>query len=164
VTSTQSENPSITPAQHADLPALARLAAQTLREAWSEQGFAAIQRGPGGLCLVARSPDGSLAGFLLAQCVLDELHVLSLAVDESARRRGLGTALLEAGLATAAASSVLLEVRRSNAAARAFYGSRGFEEVGCRSRYYPDGEDALLLTRFAPGALLANAAAGGHQG
>jgi ribosomal-protein-alanine N-acetyltransferase len=163
VTSVTSETPRINQAQREELPALARLAAETLREAWSVQGFDAILRAPGGLCLVARSQSGSLLGFLLAQSVLGELHVYSLAVTESARRRGLATALLEAGLASAVASSVLLEVRRSNAAARAFYGSRGFEEVGCRSRYYPDGEDALLLTWNA-GAPLATAAAGGRRG
>ena len=164
MTSVASEAPHIRPARRNELPALARLAAETLREAWSAEGFQAIVRAPGGLCLLARAPGGSFAGFLLAQCVLDELHVFSLAVAEPERRRGLATALLEAGLASAGASSVLLEVRRSNAAARAFYWSRGFEEVGCRSRYYPDGEDALLLTWSAPGTPLATAATGGRRG
>ena len=40
---------------------------------------------------------------------------------------------------------VYLEVRPSNLAARALYGSLGFTETGVRPRYYGD-EDALLMT------------------
>ena len=40
-----------------------------------------------------------------------------------------------------------MEVRDGNAAARALYRSAGFAEVGRRRRYYPDGEDAILLLR-----------------
>jgi ribosomal protein S18 acetylase RimI-like enzyme len=46
----------------------------------------------------------------------------------------------------AGAEVVHLEVRASNEAARRFYGELGFDEVGARPRYYPDGEDAVLLS------------------
>jgi ribosomal-protein-alanine N-acetyltransferase len=53
-------------------------------------------------------------------------------------------------LAVAAAMSMqdaTLEVRESNAAARALYRHYGFYEVGRRVRYYEDnGEDALIMT------------------
>ena len=39
----------------------------------------------------------------------------------------------------------MLEVRESNAAARALYARSGFAEEGARPRYYADGETALLL-------------------
>ena len=52
---------------------------------------------------------------------------------------------------------VTLEVRLSNRAARALYGSFGFRPVGIRPRYYSDnGEDALIMTTEAldsPGML-----------
>lgn len=44
------------------------------------------------------------------------------------------------------AESVLLEVRASNEAALRLYSSLGFERVGLRRQYYPDGEDAVLMT------------------
>jgi ribosomal-protein-alanine N-acetyltransferase len=47
--------------------------------------------------------------------------------------------VLEATVAT-------LEVRPSNQAALAIYHKYAFERVGCRRRYYADGEDALILT------------------
>jgi ribosomal-protein-alanine N-acetyltransferase len=38
-----------------------------------------------------------------------------------------------------------LEVRPSNAAARALYERAGFRDAGLRARYYQDGEDALVM-------------------
>ena len=73
---------------------------------------------------------------------------MTLAVRPERRRRGLGQALVEAALAdpaSAGARRVYLEVRPSNLAARALYGSLGFTETGVRPRYYGD-EDALLMT------------------
>ena len=40
---------------------------------------------------------------------------------------------------------VLLEVRRSNAAAIALYRALGFFAMGVRARYYPDDEDAVEM-------------------
>jgi len=40
-----------------------------------------------------------------------------------------------------------LEVRVSNAAAIGLYHSKGFEDSGIRPKYYPDGEDALIMWR-----------------
>jgi ribosomal-protein-alanine N-acetyltransferase len=50
------------------------------------------------------------------------------------------------------ASAVLLEVRRSNAAAISLYERYGFTGVGVRQRYYSDnGEDALVMrAQLAP--------------
>jgi ribosomal-protein-alanine N-acetyltransferase len=140
----------ILPARQEDVVAVAALAAEALTEAWSEGGFARTLDADGVVFLVARaSAAAPLAGFLLAQRVLDELHVLSLAVAPAWRRTGVASALLDAAAGEPPPPRVLLEVRRSNASARAFYAALHFEEVGERKRYYPDGEDALLLTREA---------------
>ncbi len=80
----------------------------------------------------------------------DEAHITSLAVAGEARRRGHGRRLVTALVALAGslgAEAVTLEVRASNEAARALYSGCGFEEVGERRRYYPDGEDAVIMTR-----------------
>jgi ribosomal-protein-alanine N-acetyltransferase len=42
---------------------------------------------------------------------------------------------------------MVLEVAEGNAAARALYAAGAFRPVGRRSRYYPDGGDALVLRR-----------------
>lgn len=103
------------------------------------------------LLLVARAhADEAPLAFLLAWHVADELELLDVATHPERRRRGLGHALLEALFAEARGARttrIFLEVRPSNQAARALYRATGFDEVGRRPRYYPDGEDALLLRR-----------------
>lgn len=101
------------------------------------------------LWVVRAEVDGLPIGFALAWNAADEVHLLDLAVDEAARRRGLGRELVGAVLSHAretAARLVLLEVRRSNAAAIALYRSHGFSENGVRRGYYSDnGEDAIEM-------------------
>jgi ribosomal-protein-alanine N-acetyltransferase len=85
---------------------------------------------------------------VLGWCVVDEVQVLSLAVDPCWRRRGVGRRLLNAYLDTLRSEGVrqvTLEVRASNEAAHEFYREFGFEVQGERPRYYPGGESALLL-------------------
>ena len=96
---------------------------------------------------------GRPLGVLLARSVADEVEILELAVVGEARRRGVGRGLLRALLARAEADGlarVLLEVRASNQAAQALYFADGFVVEGRRARYYPDGEDAFLMTLHTP--------------
>jgi len=92
----------------------------------------------------------AIAGFLVARRIASDLEVLNLAVRPEARRRGVGTALLQQAFAwgrTFGAEKSLLEVRASNLAALRFYEKHGFEVVGRRKQYYAAPiEDALVLT------------------
>lgn len=91
---------------------------------------------------------GEVVGFAGSMYVEDEAHVMNVAVDPGRRRHGIGRALF-AGLVDAAVASgarhVTLEVRVSNDAARALYRRFGLAPAGVRRRYYPDGEDALVM-------------------
>lgn len=103
---------------------------------------------------VAETPDGaSVAGYVVALDAADEGEILNLAVAPSVRRHGLGRALvrdvLEA-LARRGVRHVYLEVRESNAPARALYAAHGFQEAGRRKQYYRRPvEDAIVLRRDA---------------
>jgi [ribosomal protein S18]-alanine N-acetyltransferase len=72
-------------------------------------------------------------------------------VAPEVRGQGVGARLLDDALAAArrnGATAAYLEVRDSNAAARALYASRGFEQVGRRRNYYRKPvEDALVMRR-----------------
>jgi ribosomal-protein-alanine N-acetyltransferase len=137
----------VTRAGAADLPRLARLAADALQDGWSGEALAAELARPDARVWVVRE-DGTALGFVCARRILDELHVLALAVEPAHRRRGLARALLAALLAgEAGVREVQLEVRAGNAPARAFYADAGFVAVGRRPRYYRGGEDAVLLSR-----------------
>jgi ribosomal-protein-alanine N-acetyltransferase len=97
---------------------------------------------------------GSAVGYLLSWHVADELHVLQVATVLSDRRQGIGRALVDRALTYAAHERVrlvLLEVRRSNAAAIALYRRVGFVASHVRRGYYPDGEDAVeMLVELDP--------------
>jgi ribosomal-protein-alanine N-acetyltransferase len=99
-------------------------------------------------CLVARSDDG-VVGYLCLWEIGHEIHITNLAVHPSWRRRGIGRRLLAPVLEDGrrrGISLVLLEVRPTNAEARALYESLGFRVIGRRKGYYFDtGEDALVM-------------------
>jgi ribosomal-protein-alanine N-acetyltransferase len=99
---------------------------------------------------VAIAPKGDIAGYVFCAFAAGEMHVNKIAVAERHRRRGVATLLMDEVLEFARRTQVeeiYLEVRVSNRPARAFYGGLGFREAGRRSRYYLDGEDALVMVR-----------------
>jgi len=99
-----------------------------------------------------KSDAGSaILGFLVAQHLAPEWELENLVVAPRARRKGLAKRLLNALLATAKktdSTAVFLEVRDSNAPARALYEKVGFRQVGRRYSYYTSpSEDAVLYRR-----------------
>lgn len=79
-----------------------------------------------------------------------EAELLRVAVEPSRRGQGLARELLaacEAELAEAGIRDLHLEVRVSNAAARALYAGSGWRDAGLRKGYYRDGEDAALYAK-----------------
>jgi ribosomal-protein-alanine N-acetyltransferase len=96
-----------------------------------------------------------LLGFGAASLLLDRqdnrAELDSMAVHPDARRRGAGSALLQAVVAWAArhgARTLALEVRVGNTPAIRLYEKFGFRRMGLRPRYYADPEeDALLMGR-----------------
>ena len=114
-------------------------------EHWDAAAIATQLVLPGGFGLL--EPAG---GMLLGRLTADEAEILALAVLPPQRRAGLGRALLaaaEAHVGSAGGRVVFLEVSAANTAARALYAGAGYREIGRRSRYYPDGTDALVLAR-----------------
>lgn len=124
---------------------------------WSNQEyqrlFAASPEQAPRLCLVIERANttGELAGFMIAGCaVADEWEIENIAVAERSQRAGLGTRLiheLKHMADSMGVSRIHLEVRESNAAARALYRRAGFIEKCRRKSYYtaPE-EDAILLS------------------
>lgn len=100
--------------------------------------------------VVTVEDDEQLAGFLGLWFMLEECHVVTVAVREALRRQGIGELLVITAveLALRREQEVLtLECRVSNTGAQALYERYGFERVGVRRRYYTDNnEDALIMT------------------
>jgi ribosomal-protein-alanine N-acetyltransferase len=93
---------------------------------------------------------GSLAGFAIMKYHDDEAHLLLLAVQPRARRKGIGAALLrwlEQAAMTAGVGQVWLEARVGNAAARAFYRRLGYREIQVLPGYYQGREACVRIAR-----------------
>ena len=93
-----------------------------------------------------------VTGYVGMMYVLDEGYISNVAVSPEHRRQGVADALISELLHRAdelSLSFVTLEVRDSNAPARALYEKHGFKDVGRRKNYYDfPTEDAILMTTF----------------
>ena len=82
--------------------------------------------------------------------VQDFADIESVFVNPNYRGKGIAKSLLtvlEKELKEVGIQNVLLEVRSSNLPALSLYKGFGFEEISVRKKYYPDGEDALVLKK-----------------
>ena len=104
-----------------------------------------------GYCCRLAIRDGVLLGYFVLMVAAGEAHLLNLSVAAARQGRGHGHELLHEVVALARAeqaTSIFLEVRPSNAPARALYARNGFRQIGMRRQYYPAAsgrEDALVL-------------------
>ncbi len=89
----------------------------------------------------------SLLGYAVVRSFPDGVELFNILVPKHARRRGVGTALMQAIHERVEGQAVWLEVRAGNESAQRFYEGLGYEQIGVRSRYYRDGEDAVLMSR-----------------
>ena len=143
------ENVEIRAARESDLDAIHRLEGASFPVPWRREFFVSELEASGRHCLVAVS-GGRLVGYAFAMTIVDEMHINKIAVDEEYRRRGIALALMDHCTDYARKhrlTLMTLEVRRSNIGAQEFYRRLGFEPAYVRSRYYPDGEAAVVMTR-----------------
>lgn len=108
----------------------------------------------GHIAIGLRDAGNALIAYFFAMPVLDELHLLNLAVSQPAQGRGYAHAMLDKLLNDArenAFVSILLEVRVSNQRAIRLYQAHGYTEIGRRKGYYPASgnvrEDAIVMRR-----------------
>jgi ribosomal-protein-alanine N-acetyltransferase len=91
-----------------------------------------------------------ITGFVGMWIMVDEAHIINIAVRAVCRGQGIGELLLISSIDMAArlnSTVVTLEVRVSNTIAQKLYTKYGFNHVGLRRKYYTDNnEDALIMT------------------
>ena len=130
-----------------DLPALIEAEQAAFgAAAWSEASLRGALESAA--CVVLLATDGAPLGHAIGQIAGDIGEVLELGVMPSARRRGVGRALLgalEEALIGRGAAEIWLELRADNPGALALYQADGFGITGIRRRYYTDGTDAVLM-------------------
>jgi len=141
------------PARVADAARLAAMSHELiesgLRPAWGPTRIAWYVRHPESVVLTARS-DRTVAGFAIMRYAEEVAHLNLLAVDPLHRRRGIARRLvtwLEETALTAGTFLIELELRAQNEAARAFYGTLGYRELGRVPGYYQGVEAAIRMQR-----------------
>ena len=98
---------------------------------------------------VVRQQD-SLVGFLTYTIGGDFSDLLDIVVDKTQRQKGIGTLLMQAYFDKLKENKVeksLLEVRKNNLVAINLYKKHGYDQLYIRTKYYPDGEDALVMEK-----------------
>jgi ribosomal-protein-alanine N-acetyltransferase len=144
---------SISPLNEKTIDTVVAIEETSFRQPWQRNSFVAELSCREALDLVVSDrPGGEVIAYACLRRVLEEIHLLKIAVAPNRRRLGVGTWLLAECLRLASAQGVekfCLEVRPSNTAARLLYDKFGFRLVGKRPRYYADtGEAALVMIKF----------------
>lgn len=148
-----SESPTLRLATRADAAGIAALSRDRIEQglgwSWTEPRVLRSLRDPAANVVVAHR-SGRMLGFGIMKYRDDEAHLLLLAVQASAGRRGLGSALvawLERSARVAGIGQVYLEARLTNGAARAFYARLGYREVQTLPGYYQGVEACVRLAK-----------------
>ncbi len=143
------------PMAYDDLPEIMAIEHASFTAPWYPEMFLAEMEGPVSFTMVAEQ-QGRVAGYATYRVVLDEAHLMNIAIVPDLQRQGLGRALMDEIVKhcrSEGAVYMYLEVRRSNVAAHALYISGGFTFLDVRRAYYTDNrEDAILLKYDFPEA------------
>ncbi|AHF00585.1 alanine acetyltransferase [Thiomicrospira aerophila AL3] len=136
----------------ADLPAVVALEQQNALTPWSLRSFELSLNTKQANWVVYF--EATLVGFICANIIVDELHILNLSVAQEYRGQGLATALIMQlcrAVKDVPIRVIYLEVRQSNKVAQKLYRKLGFSLDGVRKGYYQGErgirEDALLMSR-----------------
>ncbi len=105
-------------------------------------------------CRVIKNGQNTI-GYCVVQNVLDEAELLNIVIFRSFQAKGHGRKAikkLKRDLTESGATTLYLEVRASNAIAKALYEKTGFEVINIRKNYYPAddlnkqlADDALVM-------------------
>jgi ribosomal-protein-alanine N-acetyltransferase len=142
------------PLQSADLDRVVAIERSAFSDPWSKRAFVELLAQPHVRSFAIDGDDARLAGYAFCAVAADQGEILNLAVDQHARRIGLGRALLDAVLQAMrreGVATVFLEVRQSNEAAIRLYTRAGFRSVSMRRAYYSHPtEHALSMALDLP--------------
>lgn len=145
--------------QKEDIPAVIDINATTLPEHYSDYFYYEILSEFPETFLVAEL-DGVIVGYVMCRVeygfshlrklgLARKGHIVSIAVREQHRGKGLGTGLMlkaQDELTAKTATECYLEVRVSNSEAITLYERLGYKTSGRLEAYYKDGEAALVMT------------------
>lgn len=135
-----------------DIDGVINVGLLSLKESFSKGAFLKELSNPIAKYLVLKSND-VIVGFIGVWTILDEGHIMDIAVHPQYRNKGIGSLLLEfliSKLESFGLKSMTLEVRASNIVAKALYKKYGFEEEGVRKGYYSNNKEDAIIMWYRP--------------
>ena len=133
-----------------DIPNVIKVVTDSLGESYPPSLYLTVHNlwSEGFIVLVE---DGKIVGFVAAVPSGDKLaRILMLAVLSGRRRRAYGSRLMNelyVNCSRNGMDTIMLEVRKSNSSAIAFYERHGFSIYGEIKKFYSNGEDAYKMMR-----------------
>lgn len=144
--------PPITRLRVTDLDAVMEIEEHSFSAPWSRKLFEEEFERPWSFLIAIRDGRRRPIAYLNFWVVHDEIHVMNVATHPDHRGKGLAAHLLGDMINKGRQNdcrAVILEVRRSNAAAQHLYGKLGFRQIGVRRRYYSDNDEDALVFELA---------------
>jgi ribosomal protein S18 acetylase RimI-like enzyme len=141
---------SVRPPQLGDSRILSEADIENFIDPWPSQFFVSEILAEGRFNRLLVDPSGQLAAYLFCAWQYLDLHVLKVATTTRHRRAGLAKRLMrlaEEHACSVGGESLTLEVRFDNVPAITLYETLGYTRRGIRPSYYPNGEDAIIMTR-----------------
>lgn len=136
--------------EKADIPRIREIETLSFTLPWSEESIGSEFDNPLSHRLVLEE-NGEVVGYIFYWFVIDEAHLLNIALHPGVRGKGWARFLLHAMITHAKENgmkTILLEVRANNEPAKRLYRSFGFLETGVISNYYKeDKQDAILMRK-----------------
>ncbi len=140
------------PWQYADLSSIAALERECFSDPWSHRMLAESFLS-GKFFGSLLEEEGVVTAYGGVSVAGDGAEVQLIGVPEMYRRCGRGSKILEdleAHARAGGARRIFLEVRVSNSPALLLYLMRGYRGLCARTRYYADGEDAIVMMKELP--------------
>jgi len=143
------DHSTIRPMSEQDLNAVVALERAIYPFPWSLGNFRDSLSAGYSCWIYESAPD--VVGYAVMMVAAGEAHLLNLSIAREWQRRGMGRQFMHHLMKVARdyhATTMLLEVRTSNAAARRLYHSLGLRDIATRTKYYPaenGREDAILM-------------------
>lgn len=133
-----------------DIPTLLEIEKEAFTRPWTQEMFEQELQNPLSHNLVIEE-NGEVIAYIGYWMVIDEIHLLNVAVKKSEQGRGLSRFLMHAMIVHGkdnGCASIVLEVRENNTPAIGLYTSLQFKPVGHIENYYPeDKQDAIIMRK-----------------
>lgn len=143
-------NLTVVPMQLSDLEEIKDTLSNEFDDFWTYSVFKSELINPNSSYLVAKL-NNEIVGFAGIWISIDDVHLTNIVVKKVKRHHGIAKQLLAELIHLAKQthkSSLTLEVNEKNTYAIALYEKYNFKKIGIRKNYYPQNENAIIMTLY----------------